>query len=103
MPRRNLNIIMVAAFLSLICYHRAARTRYAAVFAEAMNLIQSNYVEPVDQRQLFNAAMKGMMDELDPYSSYIDPDQLEAFNAEIDQAVWRHRCGGLNGPRRPSG
>ena len=85
MPRRNLNIIMVAAFLSLICYHRAARTRYAAAFAEALNLIQSNYVEPVDQRQLFDAAMNGMMDELDPYSSYIDPEQLAQFNAEIDQ------------------
>lgn len=85
MPRRNLNIIMVAAFLSLICYHRAARTRYAMAFAEALNLIQSNYVEPVDQRQLFNAAMNGMMSELDQYSSYIDPDRLAAFNAEIDQ------------------
>ena len=85
MPRRNLNIIMLAAFLSLICYHRAARTRYAAVFADAVNQIQDSYVEPVDQRTLFNAAMDGMMSELDPYSSYIDPETLAQFNADIDQ------------------
>ena len=85
MPRHNLNIIIAAALLSYVCYQYADRTPYASAFADALNLIQEDYVEPVDQRQLFNAAMRGMMDELDPYSSYIDPDQLEAFNAEIDQ------------------
>jgi len=85
MPRRNLNLIMLAAFVSLICYHRAARTRYASVFADAVNQIQTNYVEPIEQRRLFDAAMDGMMSELDPYSQYIDPETLAQFNADIDQ------------------
>lgn len=85
MPRRNLHIVMLVAVVSLVCYHRAARSRYASVFAEAMGYIQSEYVEPIDDRTLFNAAMSGMTSELDPYSGYINPKAYSQFNVEMRQ------------------
>lgn len=85
MTRRNLNLITLFAILSIVCYHRAARNRYAGIFAEAMNLISTSYVEPIDERELFDAAMTGMVGKLDPYSDYFNQEQYEQFAIGIDQ------------------
>ena len=50
MPQRNFIVIVLTALASVICYTYADRTRYAAVFAHALNEIQANYDEDVDQR-----------------------------------------------------
>src|SRR5262245_54863353 len=85
MPRRNLIIIVIAAGLSLLAYDRATRSRYSGVFAEALSRIRGNYVEQVDDRSLFDAAMNGMVDKLDPYSAYINPAAYDQFKVAIDQ------------------
>jgi carboxyl-terminal processing protease len=85
MPRRNLIIILLAVALSLFAYDRAARSRYSGVFADALQRIRGHYVEDVDERELFNAAMDGMVGELDPYSAYINPEAYEQFKVAIDQ------------------
>ena len=55
------------------------------VFVDTFEQIDRNYVKDVDRRKLMQAAIRGMLDELDPYSSYIDPDQLTKFNEDVDQ------------------
>jgi len=40
--------------------------------ANAYHIIQSDYVEPVDQRKLFVQATSGMVAALDPHSAYLD-------------------------------
>jgi carboxyl-terminal processing protease len=53
-----------------------AATRYEdlSLFTEVLNLVRKNYVEPVEQRELIHGAVKGMLQELDPHSSFLDPD-----------------------------
>ncbi|MBC8356147.1 MAG: S41 family peptidase [Planctomycetes bacterium] len=85
MPPRNLTIIFFAAILSLICYHKAERNRYASGIADAMDLVSEYYVEDVDSRTLFEDAMAGMVSGLDQYSAYIGPDSLNQMNASLDQ------------------
>ncbi|MCB9874114.1 MAG: S41 family peptidase [Planctomycetaceae bacterium] len=85
MPPRNLTIIFFAAILSLICYHKAERNRYASSVADAMGLVSEYYVEEVDSRTLFENAMEGMLSGLDQYSAYISPDSLNQMNASLDQ------------------
>ena len=41
-------------------------------FAEVLEQVRTAYVEPVDDRKLLENAIKGMLSELDPYSSYLD-------------------------------
>src|SRR5689334_16992966 len=41
------------------------------VFAETMFQVEQNYVKDVDRRKLMEAAIRGLLDELDPYSNYI--------------------------------
>ena len=55
------------------------------VFVDTFEQIDRNYVKDVDRRRLMEAAIRGMLDELDPYSSYIDPDQLTKFNQDVEQ------------------
>jgi carboxyl-terminal processing protease len=84
MPRRNLTIILVAAAVSLLCYQRSARNRFAGALTEAMNLIATNYVSEVEPRVLFEGAMEGMVGKLDPYSGYTSPEELTAFQEQLD-------------------
>lgn len=55
------------------------------VFADTFEQIERNYVKDVDRRKLVEAALRGMMDELDPYSNYISPDDLSKFNVQVEQ------------------
>ncbi len=53
-----------------------ASTRYEdlSLFSDVLRLVRDNYVEPVDERKLIQGAVRGMLQELDPHSSYLDPD-----------------------------
>ncbi|MZR62609.1 S41 family peptidase [Alcanivorax sp. DP30] len=46
-------------------------------FAEVMERIRSSYIEDVSDRDLLESAIRGMLYELDPHSSYLTPDQFE--------------------------
>ncbi|TCO82762.1 carboxyl-terminal processing protease [Plasticicumulans lactativorans] len=41
-------------------------------FAEVLERVKRDYVEPVDDRQLLEAAVKGMLNGLDPHSAFLD-------------------------------
>ena len=45
-------------------------------FAEVLDRIKSAYVEPVDDKTLLENAIKGMLSNLDPHSSYLDPEDF---------------------------
>jgi len=85
MPMRNLTIIMLAALLSWACYLRASRNRYVATLTDAMNIISADYVDDVEQRKLFEGAMGGMVGQLDPYSGYTSPEDLQQFDEQMNQ------------------
>ncbi len=47
------------------------------VFAEVFGRIKQDYVEPVDDRQLLEYAIRGMLTGLDPHSSYLNPEEFK--------------------------
>ena len=53
--------------------------------ARVMELVQSRYVEPVGAEKLFEGALDGIMESLDPYSSYISPEMYDDFVEETEQ------------------
>ncbi len=55
------------------------------LFVDSFEQIDRNFVEKVDRRELVEAAMRGMIMKLDPYSSYIEPTELKQFNESVDQ------------------
>lgn len=54
------------------------------VFVDTLDQVERNYVEEVDRRELIEAAIRGMIDKLDPYSNYISPDEADQFRDKIE-------------------
>jgi carboxyl-terminal processing protease len=55
------------------------------VFVDTFDQVERNYVKDVDRRELLQAAIEGMMSRLDPYSSYISPEEMARFSEAVDQ------------------
>lgn len=52
----------------------AARYEDLDLFTSVLHHIRRNYVEEVDETELIRDAIRGMLIELDPHSSYMDPE-----------------------------
>ncbi|MFH0871075.1 MAG: S41 family peptidase [bacterium] len=52
------------------------------VFNNVLFLIQNNYVEKVELKDLVRGAIKGMLQTLDPYSSYLTPEQYSEMKVD---------------------
>lgn len=85
MPPRHLNVILIAAAISLLCYFTHRRTRSALVVGDALNLIDAYYVDPVDRGDLLKSAMNGLTSGLDQHSEYISNDDYVNFQDSIHQ------------------
>lgn len=55
------------------------------LFVETFQQIESNYVKEVDRRQLMESAIRGMLADLDQYSSFIPPREVGRFNQMVEQ------------------
>ena len=51
------------------------------LFAEVIERIRAAYVEDVDDSELLEAAIRGMLNELDPHSAYLSPDEFDDLRA----------------------
>lgn len=49
-------------------------------FVEILNRVKSEYVEDVDDKELLENAVRGMLEGLDPHSAYLDPDEFAEMN-----------------------
>jgi len=51
-------------------------------FSNVLNLVEENYVEEVDSQKAIEGAIKGMLNTLDPHSSYMKPDDFKELQVE---------------------
>jgi len=54
------------------------------LFADAFDQIERNYVKEVSRRELMEAAVRGVLLKLDPYSAYISPEELDRFRTGVE-------------------
>jgi carboxyl-terminal processing protease len=52
------------------------------IFGDVLSAVQTSYVEEPDMDQLVEGAIKGMLQNLDPHSSYLTPDMLKQVEVE---------------------
>src|SRR6185437_4849906 len=64
--------------------------RQLNLFAEVFERVRSDYVEPVGDEQLVEAAINGMLTSLDPHSSYMNPKNFKDMQVQT-----RGEFGGL--------
>ena len=49
------------------------------LFSEVLEKIQNEYVDEIDQAEIMDSAINGVLQSLDPYSSYMNP-KIEALH-----------------------
>jgi carboxyl-terminal processing protease len=49
-------------------------------FSQILHFVKANYVEEVDSEKLVHAAIRGMLEELDPHSNYVEPEAFSRMN-----------------------
>jgi len=54
------------------------------LFADALSVVQSDYVEEVDAKDLIYGALDGMLSSLDPHSQFMDPDMYKDIKVETE-------------------
>jgi carboxyl-terminal processing protease len=61
-----------------------AATRYddLSLFTSVLSHVKRNYVDEVDERTLVYGALRGMLQELDPHSSFLDPDAYREMQVD---------------------
>ena len=68
--------------LSIISFSEADIYEKIELFSEVLNKINKEYVEDVDQSDVMDAAINGVLQSLDPYSSYMSPDTYKNMSTE---------------------
>ncbi|MEW6075361.1 MAG: S41 family peptidase [Candidatus Omnitrophota bacterium] len=54
------------------------------LFSDAVAIIRSDYVDETDSKELIYGALKGMLNALDPYSQFMDPDDYNELVVETE-------------------
>ncbi|MFZ5563944.1 MAG: S41 family peptidase [Thermodesulfobacteriota bacterium] len=52
------------------------------IFSAVIEQLEKDYVDPVDTKQLIEAAIQGMVKSLDPHSEYLPPDAFKEFQTD---------------------
>ncbi len=89
MPPRNLLILFLAAVVSYACYVRGEQNPYARYVADGLTAIEDGALDPVPNRELFDAAMEGMVGALrargDAHSQYLPEEEATPLRTDIRQ------------------
>jgi len=54
------------------------------LLVDSIDQVRENYVQELDRRELIEAAIRGVMEKLDPYSSYIGPNDIEQLRTAVE-------------------
>ena len=88
---RRIRVALVMALLTVVIvtsgvHHRVVATDDAydtlKVFSEVLTLVRQNYVEPTNSRELIFGAIRGMLESLDPHSSFMPPELYKEMQVE---------------------
>lgn len=46
-------------------------------YMQVLSLVEQSYVDPIKDGDLFDASLRGLLQELDPHSAYLDKDEMQ--------------------------
>ena len=86
MKKRFLNILFVCLiFINTKAYSNTASDKlYEKIdlFGEVLEKIKQEYVDEVDQADVMDSAINGVLQSLDPYSAYMSPELFKSMQTE---------------------
>jgi carboxyl-terminal processing protease len=84
-PKRNFILLVVVCLSCLAAYAAREQAAPGRRFGEVQSLVESSYVERVDEDQFFDAAVDAALGKLDEHSAYIRGDVRTDLEATLDQ------------------
>jgi carboxyl-terminal processing protease len=91
MPRRNYFALAMIGSVSLFCWQvtQGAKPKdemmeLYGLFVDAVEKVEVNYVRPVSRRDLLESALEGMLQNLDPHSTFINTGEWMQFRRQIE-------------------
>ncbi len=86
--------VLLGAFVPPMTHNLSARSEKAyrelKIFSDVIDLIEKNYVDPVESKDLIEKAIQGMVHSLDPHSAFLPPDAFKELQVDT-----RGEFGGL--------
>ena len=81
---KNLLIFCFIVFNFLTVSSKSEEDIYKKIdlFSEVLNKINKQYVDDVNQSEMMDAAINGVLQSLDPYSAYMSPEMFENMATE---------------------
>ena len=82
------NVIIILIILSLNIFNKAYAEntddlyKKIDLFSEVLEKIQDEYIDEVDQSEVMDSAINGVLQSLDPYSGYMNPEIFEEMQTE---------------------
>src|SRR3954451_12207301 len=88
--RKVLALAMIGAF-SLFCWQATQGAKpkdemleLYGLFVDAVEKVETDYVRPVSRRELLESALRGMLQNLDPHSQFINESDWKSFRKQIE-------------------
>ena len=73
----------IGAFLGAQAKAQSSETyQYLDLFGEVLELVKANYVEDVDDKDLIEAAINGMLTSLDPHSGFLGAESFQDMQVQ---------------------
>jgi carboxyl-terminal processing protease len=85
MPVRNIVTIVLMVVTCLASWSIAVRNRFAKIFAEAMTIVEQDALVEIPRRELFNAALDGMLSRLDGNSWFVSEEDIQSMEENLNQ------------------
>jgi len=86
MKRIKFIILVTATLLLAYGFNAGAKDHFKKLktLTQIIRLVNDNYVEDVEMEEILNGAIVGLLDKLDPHSTYITEDQFESIQEQFD-------------------
>lgn len=75
-------IIVVFLFIFMAVNIMAIGQNYLELFSKVLHLIENEYYRPVDRKKVVEGAIKGMLETLDPHSSFLDETKFKQLKED---------------------
>ena len=66
------------------------------LFGEVLEKIKKDYVDEIDQSEIMDSAINGVLQSLDPYSAYMSPELFKSMQTETKGEFGGLRCCSVN-------
>lgn len=83
MLKRIIPVVLGTLFLTGCVYGQFKPSPDGVKLERTLQLIQGLYVDDVNTQQLTEAAIRGMLKELDPHSTYLNQEEVKAMNEPL--------------------